>query len=300
MLYSCFATQKEDFICSVDMIRLTFELRESCVAEFMSHFNDFNRSDIYSYRPNFTDLKYRYLFKIDCKYSSCIIGFSFNGFKASDKFIGFIEFNPNKVFEEIIEDLHFIKLISLDFNIKRADIAFDFNVSRDKVKLFRDISSCYRLEYKSSNNFTEYLGSRNTNNFIKIYNKSFEAGLDVDVTRFEVTLDFPFKHFTCPEIYIIDSLVLFDDSINDTDFVLLSLILKSDNPTFYLSKLGRGKRIKYKKYFDSFFQKLFKDDDFIRSCLFELNVDLTDFFLSGIIQDVAKQKTLRKTLDFTK
>ena len=182
MFYSCFAAKKDNFIYSVDMIRLTFELRVNCVDEFMHHFNDFDRSDIFSYRPNFTDLKYRYLFRIDCKYSSCIIGFSFNGFKSSDKYIGFIEFNPNKIFNEIINDIHFIKCISVDFNIKRCDVAFDFNVSRDCIKLFRDSNSCYRLEYKSSNNFTEYLGSRNTNNFIKIYNKSIESNFDFDVS----------------------------------------------------------------------------------------------------------------------
>lgn len=37
--------------------------------------------------------------------------------------------------------------------------------------------------------------------------------------------------------------------LNDTDRVLLSLLLQTDNASMYLKMLGRGKQDKYKKYY---------------------------------------------------
>lgn len=297
MIYSLFATKYPDFILSVDMIRFKFELRRDCLDLFLSHFNDIDRSDIFNYRPNFTDLKYRYLFKLTGKDSSCIVGFSFNGYKKDDKFLGFIEFNPNKILEEVLNDVFFIKNCSLDFSISRCDIAFDFPFNRSYVKLVRNNNAVYKLDYKSICNFTEYLGSRNTNNFLKIYNKTLESDLEYDCTRIEITLDYPFDKINLPLVYFYDCF-LCDTSLNDTDFVLLDLLLKSDNPSFYLNKLGRVKREKYKKYFDKNFIKLFKNENEIYSLICKLKCELTKFFYDANINDVAN-RTLRKTLDFT-
>ena len=84
-----------------------------------------------------------------------------------------------------------------------------------------------------------------------LYNKTKESNLTYDCTRLEITLDsIDYENFCkqLPITYFIRNFDFFDTiSLNDTDKVLLSLLMQNDNSSMYIKMLGRGKQDKYKK-----------------------------------------------------
>ena len=98
-----------------------------------------------------------------------------------------LEFNPNKVlpcpfFDKLLKLLH-IYSVPNRVKLKSWDLSIDFPLNRLNLSMVRD-KRMYQLITKSSLDRTEYLGSRHTSGFCKLYNKTIESGLDVDVTRF--------------------------------------------------------------------------------------------------------------------
>lgn len=101
-----------------------------------------------------------------------------------------IDVNPNKIVDDsILEELLLkIRVIGWRFaRLVRWDLAIDYTDERRTFLLVRTDSRKREYTEISEDNYTEYLGRRNTPGRYKLYNKSIEANLDYAVTRSELT-----------------------------------------------------------------------------------------------------------------
>lgn len=101
---------------------------------------------------------------------------------------GFIEFNPNKCERNAKKLIRLLQYIGCLFNLKRYDLAIDYSIPRNKVRLFRDRRK-YEFICSNKGGITEYLGARNAPGRVKVYDKAGEQELDCDLTRVELTCD---------------------------------------------------------------------------------------------------------------
>lgn len=168
-----------------------------------------------------------------------------------------LEFNPNKIlpcpfFEKM---LTLLKLYTVPTKVKLKfwDLSIDFPLNRSNVSLVRD-KRMYQLVTKSELDRTEYLGSRHTHGFSKLYNKTIESGLDYELTRFEITSDSVFYNsliVKMPQLLILqNSQVSFNmlSNLSQNQVVMLELLLLHPD---YLQKLDKRGRLKYKNCFDT-------------------------------------------------
>lgn len=263
---------KNSFVYSCDMIRIKFVLAAGdgllkwrYLDEVAAHFSDPNRIDIKMFRPCFTDFKFKNLFNIMTTNCVVTLGLCFNGYESADRRRGFIEFNPNKLFNDpeysvILHDLCFLRERSSEWEISRWDLAVDMPIPREFVRLVKGDRRNYSMKQVSHSNFTEYLGKHGHAGFVKLYNKQIESDLPYECTRFEITLDSveyakisDTLKLSIPRIYYRTSqkeLLLYDD-LDSTDKVLLELILDSEYPTYYLSKLCQRRRGKLRPFVEA-------------------------------------------------
>lgn len=114
----------------------------------------------------------------------------------------------------------------------------------------------YQMYDSGADNYTESLGMRNTGNYVKIYNKTAEAGLSYDLTRIEFTVE-PnvYESFlaSVPEIYITRKNGIMQQELSelpDTESVMVELLLRLE-PTErekYFRRLGRKMKSKLEPY----------------------------------------------------
>ena len=199
-----------------------------------------------------------------------------NGVKKETVLQGFLDFNPNKLLGEVaygdgflsttispftqeetsfrdlrdqigdilreVLDQLFVSVESI--RIKRWDLAVDVPYGRDCVQLIKD-NRKYSQFYKSSQDFTEYLGSMSSPGRVKIYNKQLEAELDYPLTRIEVTLD-SLDYIDCcrcwPNVYTRKVIDLAETK------VIVQLLAEQpvDKMDYYLRQLSRPTKSKYK------------------------------------------------------
>lgn len=167
-----------------------------------------------------------------------------------------LEFNPNKVlpcpFFEKMFTLLKLYTVPTKVKLKFWDLSIDFPLNRLNVSLVRD-KRMYQLVTKSDLDRTEYLGSRHTHGFSKLYNKTIESSLDYDLTRFEITSDTVFYNSLLPKmpqlLILQNSQVSFDllSNLSQNQVVMLELLLLHPD---YLQKLDKRGRLKYKNCFD--------------------------------------------------
>lgn len=174
--------------------------------------------------------------------------------------------------------LDYIKDYGSRVELIRYDISIDIPVERQFVTLNKDMRKytklwvtdvedsynqilqdmekkqiSYKIEVKSKDlsNCTEYLGQRNKGGFVKLYNKQIESNLTYPLTRLEITLDnLEYKNFQqcLPSVHYLKNLNLCDLAmLNDTDRVIMLLLLESDKPFEMINMLGRGKQAKFKE-----------------------------------------------------
>ncbi len=265
MDYFASVVDKNGNILSCDMLRLRFRFPEY----HMKGFNNFLYKKslggsldfhVYESRAYFS---YKFMVNITLKNnSSFVLGLGFNGVRKSDFDNCFIEFNPNKClfqYSPLFDILNYIKpLIPVaGFELVRFDLAIDMPARREDVCLIKDLRSYKKnfyvdLKHNNLGNMTEYLGVRNSNGFVKLYNKTLEQGLNYDLTRLEITLDsFDYSNFKShiPQVRFYKSLDLYDlYTLNDTDKVLIMLLRESVNSNLYLKMLGRVKREKIEPF----------------------------------------------------
>lgn len=119
--------------------------------------------------------------------TSVVVGLAHvNGQGKTEKGRGFIEFNPNKVGKEGVALINHLKKSGARFSLVRFDLAIDFPICRDTLRLVKDKRK-YGCEISSS--MTEYLGQRNKAGRVKVYDKRVESQLDYDCSRVELTCD---------------------------------------------------------------------------------------------------------------
>lgn len=242
---------KRGFVYSVDNVRLKFSVNRSTYDLLCSYFCNPLRYDVKHFEST-RDFHYHDLFTVRLSPEvSFSLGLSLNGFNNEQMSICFVDFNPNKVcsFLQFWDDLQFLKSLIPLFSIVRVDIAVDIPIPRDRVFLRKD-NRLYSLKQYSNSNKTEYLGIRNTVGRVKLYNKQIESSLNYPLTRVEVTIDSLDSWIkSVPSLYILEDKQQTISSLNDTDFVLLTLlndkfVSDSSEAIMLFNMLGRKKREK--------------------------------------------------------
>ena len=228
LYYICVKT--DTGILSIDNIRIAFEAHERYLHYIADFFSQITRIDIEKYPESSKLGSYRHLWTI--RYTpdaSMTIGLEFNGTNhQEDRLKGYLDFNPNKVgrIEQFWRDYDTLKQWCI-FDIKRCDIAYDVPIHRERVRMVKDRRK-YRIDSKSLQDFTEYLGQRNKEGFVKVYNKQIESDLDEPLTRIEVTCKFDITSYFCmfPKVYVINDgkqITIDDPKLNDYDKVILTM-----------------------------------------------------------------------------
>lgn len=200
------------------------------------------------------------------------LGLGFNRFGNVDYTRWKIEFNPNKVLPCAFTDELFQLLLvnSYDVSLKEFDIAIDLPLKREAFSMSTKNGRKYSLIYNSDKDKTEYSGTRHSNGFTKIYNKTLESKLKTDITRIEFTFtDINYKSAIVglPDIFITDYKQLAIDGVgelNDTEkFILHTLI---DYPE-RINELGRKMKNKMKSILDGYVYSYSINEKDFRKCI---------------------------------
>lgn len=234
---------------SIDKIRFDLLFRWEDISDLL-HWLDSLPGEMYTCLKAFT---YKYLFRIDLAPEvSFQVGVGWNDLNEYRPRKGFLEFNPNKVVN-YDAFLHFYANFFFYVTscvLKRWDLAVDITAPRERCRMEKDQRS---YSYLNNRGVTEYLGQRSSPWRCKLYDKQRESGLDVPLTRFEMTIDgfAPYHavvdHF--PKVYVFgysdNELAL---GLNETQLVLCELLSQSLDMDWYFKRLGRKTRQKLEPY----------------------------------------------------
>lgn len=178
-----------DCAISVDRIRINFELSQKICETIRSNDNSIdhliNAPITYDAR-NSDYIKGSYKFYDSTDHMSALMFY----LKVSNN--GFIEFNPNKLFNccgalEAVCD--FLNKCAV-WKCQRFDIAIDLPTDFSELTPIKDNRNLmmYVRSFKKDN-YTVYWGSkRNAIGTAKMYNKALESGMDKPLTRIELTV----------------------------------------------------------------------------------------------------------------
>lgn len=258
---------------SIDSLRIRFSLssdvgagQEICdkwackIGEFISRrWLDFNYSQYDPFVPQFDFSSYNALFKVGAfAYSYRIFndveGWSFALLLGRYDFREYklcvpelvMDINPNKVPVQVLSlFFRFIGLPDSSVHLVRYDVAFDYALPRSDVRLFRSPRRSYRL-FESRGAVTEYQGVRQSHGSLKLYDKSAEMGLEVPVTRLELTVDGDFpKSLSAifPDIGVVGNEQL-DFNFRSLPFPVQAVILHPDLVSL-LDSFERHTKAKY-------------------------------------------------------
>lgn len=182
-----------NYIYSIDKIRLNCLVGLDCIEQFRSYFQSrMNIDSRISYYHTIRYAKYEHLWDIQCvdPDSSISVGaFLRLNVSTSDKSrrTCFVEFNPNKLTDSEFILIDEILMLFDTVSVVRVDLAVDIPDNRDYFRLVQDARKYSTELYQGS--FTEYLGKRNSSNFVKLYNKQKESHLDYELTRLEISCE---------------------------------------------------------------------------------------------------------------
>lgn len=248
-------TDDNGYIYSLDMVRLNFDLGNNTESftKYLEKLSSYDLAVDVKYFPSFQSFKYRHLWQVSVPADavSFSIGLDFTG-TSDSKNKGFLEFNPNKCelsnkFAEIRKTL-FSFFVTTD--VIRFDCAIDLPLERRNVKLIKEKGKNYQFISKDDG-VTEYLGVRSNHGFVKVYDKTMEAGLAYPCTRVEITIDAK-KDFNkvFPKVWLYDQnykLVL-DDSLSSTQKAFVYCLRQTDNPNWILGTLRYELKKKIEPY----------------------------------------------------
>lgn len=272
---------KNGYTYSCDMLRIAFDMRRDQIKQYNNYLDNVLRTDITSYPKNLAQYKYRYLYTIDYgeECSTMTVGLSFNGATKDDMLKCFLEVNPNKCFdnEQCKQDIEVLLLHASVSTVTRWDLAIDLPFERNLVYLQKDHRK-YGLEMCSYEDRTEYLGVRNNPGRVKLYNKTMESKLDLDLTRLEITvgsLSLAETEKWIPKVWIQarQQKMLFECDLSQTDKVLVQAIQQSPSPEYLLKALPYRKRQKIEPYVISGGTELEVD----KNCIYDIINDLSRF-----------------------
>lgn len=242
-------------VYSLDNVRYTVRWNEQDAQDFMNWISSYElefEDKQYRHYMSSRMFTYRHMFTIGLGDSSLTVGVDFINAAKTDSIIGFVDFNPNKV----CKDARFIKFSNKlhdtckEILCSRWDLAIDVPMDRNYLRLYQDMRN-YET-HKSHTGFTEYLGVRNTDGRVKLYDKKKESNLDYDLTRLEITIDGlkPYDDVSWPKVLGIVSQLQINSQmeLSKTDLVLYRLLLQCDNMMDEFKQLGRDKQKKLKPY----------------------------------------------------
>lgn len=267
------AVKDGDKTYSLDMARFTIRWNEEDAQAFMNWLTMFELEVEDKQFKHYYSSKlftYRHMFSIGLGDSTVALGVDFMNASRNDSIIGFVEFNPNKVagdrrFKSFMNKLHDT---CKEMLASRWDLAIDIPVSKERLHLVKDKRN-YEL-HVSHSGVTEYLGVRNNDGRVKLYDKKRESGLEYELTRLEITIDGlkPFEEVSFPTVAGSVAQLEFcaELELNDTEKVLYELLLGSDDMANQFKRLGRKMQKKLKPY-------LFAEDmtlEYSKTCYFEV------------------------------
>lgn len=287
--YWRFAQDENLNMYSVDMLRISLEMRKDEVDNILKYYHSVVRMDIAEYPPCFQDFKYKNMFTITYENGSTMtVGLCFNGTSQGENLKGFIEVNPNKCFikPQCLVDIYYTLSRCIGWEVARWDLAIDIPIDRMSVILGKDQRK-YELTCKNKEDRTEYLGCRNNVGRVKVYNKTAESNLDYTLTRCELTMpDFSDLNFfmkldsILPEVWIAGTNTGLElSNLSDMQAVLVELIRKEENPTLYLKRLKWEQRKKLEPYVFDGYKRLKVDI----SCIEYIITELKDFFNPDLV-----------------
>lgn len=242
---------KNGFVYSVDMVRITFNLPtdDNKKRYLERYFGNDARTDMTVYSACFRPMKYRTLVNIDYGTTTATIGFGFNGPSRSDMLRGFIEFNPNKIMngnkQAFNYDYDILTMYCNSFEIARWDLAIDIPIARENILVSNPKGKVYKLERYSESNKTEWLGVRNSHGYTKIYNKALESQVDAggvvleNLTRVEITIALDsiteiLKQI--PDVYTLGTDTE-GEELSETQKALIMALRECENPIAIMSRI---------------------------------------------------------------
>lgn len=171
-----------------------------------------------------------------------------------------IEFNPNKLRNNYLV-LHILNSFSFWY-LRSFDLAIDIPINILDILFDKNRKRSYKIFSSGGDNLTYYIGTKDKDGSIKIYNKKIESDLKIvgNLTRIEITRkydDLPisgiksydFGEQFLPLLFLNQYIFSFSD-ITSKDKTLLA-ILYSVQSGFPLSELSRRYRDKIKDMLES-------------------------------------------------
>lgn len=157
-----------------------------------------------------------------------------------------LDVNPSKTDSKLVAFV--VREMSLHARLKpvvaRYDLAIDLPISRDKCYLMPEAGRHYCKIIGANGAVTEYIGRRQHHGYVKLYDKSAEAGLDRDLTRLEITLD---SLRDIPDV--IPNVVVYDGAyLSDDPILVQCMIAHPDLIPLVKSSVSRNTWSKCKKY----------------------------------------------------
>lgn len=283
----------EEFLeYSIDKVKLEFQyIKYDRVQEFL---NMLSNTDYDSYYESnkVTKCKHNFLFK-DGE-SSVYIGVVPN-WKSEDRHDKSIilEYNPNKVNPFLSDTISWLKFVPRAcIKVMSFDIAVDMRIPYNSVRMLkRDVRESFAI-FGHSNIETRYLGAIG-HNHVKLYDKGVEQKLNIDWTRFEITIK-EINSFSCslkefeksikiPTLYYVCSQISLDEyeQLNDTTRIILESIISDVNILYSIKRYETRK--KYEKLLNKYLNPIDINVKDMYKCfigyfdsLFNLDSDDTD------------------------
>lgn len=246
---------------SIDKIKLEFQYIK--LDRIESFLRELAGTDYNEYYESNKVTKCKHNFRYATEEGSVYVGIVPNWKNESryDKSI-VLEYNPNKVDPFLSEVFSWLKRVPRAcIKVMNFDIAVDMNVPYNSVRMLkRDKRESFSI-FGHSEVETRYLGSMG-HNHVKLYNKGLEQKLNVDWTRFEITVK-EINSFSCslkefessikiPTLYHVCSQIGFDEyeQLNDTTRIILESIIDDINILYTIKKYDTRK--KYEKMLSQF------------------------------------------------
>ncbi len=164
-----------------------------------------------------------------------------------------LEFNPNKIDNDIIEEINFILSNLINVHFTRLDLAIDlYNYKLEDYTII-DIGNRKKAYFYSRTNSLEtfYSGSNKSSKYIRIYNKAKEQKIDnLDWWRFELQLRDVYieKYQNGLDTFYKDIFVFKYSCIDNLPIETIAMIEYLLHDITRLDKLSKNAKTKYKKY----------------------------------------------------
>lgn len=246
---------------SIDKIKLEFQYIK--LDRVQSFLNELAATDYTDYYESNKVTKCKHNFRYATDEGSVYVGVipNWKGESRYDKNI-VLEYNPNKVNPFLSYVFSWlVRVPRACIKVMNFDIAVDMKIPYNSVRMLkRDKRESFAI-FGHSQVETRYLGAMG-HNHVKLYNKGLEQKLNVDWTRFEITVK-EINSFSCtlkefetsikiPSLYYVCSQIGFDEyeQLNDTTMIILESIIDDVNKLYAIKKYDTRK--KYEKMLGKF------------------------------------------------